>query len=72
MNFLLDPKGPRPESTPNSSSNIARPQKVFANDAKWLFDMGLNLQKKLFGEGADHPVTASIMFAKGTDIDCFL
>jgi hypothetical protein len=41
-----------------------KPKKVKNDDAKWLYDTCLNVQKVIFGV-TDHPVTAALLFAKG-------
>jgi hypothetical protein len=67
--YIATLPGKRPAQAEISTSSVTRPQKVFAADAKWLFDQGLTVQRRLFGEGVDHPVTASLLFAKG---ECLL
>ena len=44
--------------------SVVKPKKVKNDDAKWLYDSCLNVQKTLFGL-VEHPVTASLLFAKG-------
>jgi len=44
---------------------VSRPKKVRAGDAKWLLDSSVTVQKRVFGEASEHPVTASLLFARG-------
>lgn len=47
------------------SNSATRPKKVRTGDAKWLYDSGITAQKRNFGETSEHPVTASLLYAKG-------
>jgi len=46
-------------------SNVARPKTTFLNDAYWLYNQALSNQKAVFGDGHEHPLTASIIHSKG-------
>jgi tetratricopeptide (TPR) repeat protein len=47
------------------TNTATRPKKVRTGDAKWLYDTGFAAQKRTYGENAEHPTTAALMYAKG-------
>lgn len=52
------------EVTRTITYGTSRPTQLLLTDAKWLYDRALYIQSVLFGENADHPTTATILYGK--------
>ena len=55
---------PKKPKNPIKNINFKLPTKKSPEDAKLLYDTGLSIMVKAFGESYDHPLTASLIFGK--------